>query len=311
MLGAFRKARAPRSRRNLAFAYETFPVLEERRTQLAGTMSGGQQQMLAIARALMSSPRLLLVDEPSVGLSPLLVSQTITKIEELKEQLRPHRADGRAELPPGGPHRRPRLHHRPRRDRLRGQDRWTSCAPTRSSRPRWRRCSAQFGVSIADIGVLIGLYFAPGVVLALPGGAIGQKFGDKTTVLAALLLMLMGSLTMALRLLDRPDRRPADRRRRRRDPQRPDDEDGHRLVRRQGDRHRDGDLRQFMAGRHRGLAADVARDRHRLWRRRGPSCRRGLDRLRHRAACRPVPAAGGRCCRATARGVSIATPRPP
>jgi predicted MFS family arabinose efflux permease len=56
----------------------------------------------------------------------------------------------------------------------------------------------QFGVSIADIGVLIGLYFAPGVVLALPGGAIGQKFGDKQTALGALLLMLSGSLAMAL-----------------------------------------------------------------------------------------------------------------
>jgi MFS family permease len=55
-----------------------------------------------------------------------------------------------------------------------------------------------FGVSIADIGVLIGLYFAPGVALALPGGAIGQKFGDKATVLGALLLMLAGSLAMAL-----------------------------------------------------------------------------------------------------------------
>jgi MFS family permease len=57
---------------------------------------------------------------------------------------------------------------------------------------------SDFGVSLADIGVLIGLYFTPGVALALPGGAIGQKFGDKTTVFAALLLMLVGGLAMAL-----------------------------------------------------------------------------------------------------------------
>jgi predicted MFS family arabinose efflux permease len=57
--------------------------------------------------------------------------------------------------------------------------------------------SSEFGVSLADIGVLIGLYFAPGVALAMPGGAIGQKFGDKPTVLGALLLMLAGSVVMA------------------------------------------------------------------------------------------------------------------
>jgi branched-chain amino acid transport system ATP-binding protein len=86
LLGAYREIARPQIASNLEFVYEAFPLLLERRRQLAGSMSGGQQQMLAIARALMSSPKVLLVDEPSVGLSPLLVSHTITKIRELKEK---------------------------------------------------------------------------------------------------------------------------------------------------------------------------------------------------------------------------------
>ena len=86
LLGAYRPAARADIAANLAYAFEAFPVLAGRRRQLAGSMSGGEQQMLAVARALMSSPKILLVDEPSVGLAPILVSRVIAKIRELKEQ---------------------------------------------------------------------------------------------------------------------------------------------------------------------------------------------------------------------------------
>jgi len=85
LLGASRRNARQSIKTNMDFCFEVFPRLAERKSQLAGSMSGGEQQMLALARALMLSPRILLIDEPSVGLAPVLVSRTIDAIKQLKE----------------------------------------------------------------------------------------------------------------------------------------------------------------------------------------------------------------------------------
>jgi len=87
MLGAYRRAARAAIRGNLDFCFDAFPRLKERRAQACGSMSGGEQQMVALARAVMCMPKILLVDEPSVGLAPILVARTIDKIAELKQRL--------------------------------------------------------------------------------------------------------------------------------------------------------------------------------------------------------------------------------
>ena len=83
-MGAYTMKDAAREKRNRDWVMELFPILKERARQAAGTLSGGEQQMLSIGRALMSSPKMLLLDEPSMGLSPIMTQQVFSVLKQLK-----------------------------------------------------------------------------------------------------------------------------------------------------------------------------------------------------------------------------------
>ena len=85
-IGAYIPAAREKFAERLAFVYDLFPRLKERRTQLAGTLSGGEQQMCAIGRALMSGPKLVLLDEPSMGLAPVIVAQVFELVRKLSRE---------------------------------------------------------------------------------------------------------------------------------------------------------------------------------------------------------------------------------
>ena len=108
LLGGANDPDADRRAKRLELVRELFPILVERSGQLAGTMSGGQQRMVSLGMALMASPKLLMLDEPSLGLAPAVVQQIFGDRPPARRRGGPRRAAARAERRPGAAHRRPR-----------------------------------------------------------------------------------------------------------------------------------------------------------------------------------------------------------
>ena len=135
-MGAFMPEARARYAERLAFVFDLFPRMKERRNQLAGTMSGGEQQMCAIGRALMSDPKLLLLDEPSAGLAPVVVQQVFELVKRIRAE-RPDRADRRAERAAGAARGRSRLPAGGRHDPRLGQLGARCWPTTRSGKPIW------------------------------------------------------------------------------------------------------------------------------------------------------------------------------
>ena len=129
-LGMFVERDKARVRERIEYVYGLFPKLAQRSRQAAGTMSGGEQRMLEIGRALMHEPRLVLMDEPSVGLAPIVTHQVFEAIRRLNLRHRPDGADDRAERPPRTRSEPPGLRAGARTEQLPGSRRGT----TRQSR---------------------------------------------------------------------------------------------------------------------------------------------------------------------------------
>ena len=133
-LGAFLRNDKAGIEKDIQRAYDLFPILGERRKQAAGTLSGGEQQMLAMGRALMSQPKLLMLDEPSMGLSPIMMQKIMETIVELKASGH-HDPARRAERPGRPLPRGPGPRHGDRQGRPLRHRRPTSSTTSRSARP--------------------------------------------------------------------------------------------------------------------------------------------------------------------------------